>query len=360
MSATMFCILAMTGVAMVVLGAHAGGAEEDDNYRTATFAGGCFWCMEGPFEALDGVLLVTSGYTGGHTDDPDYGSVCRGGTGHAEAVEVLYDPAKVSYQELLDVFWRQIDPTDPGGQFADRGDSYRTAIFFHDEKQKEAAEKSRDELQRSGRFSRPIVTEIVAATDFFPAEDYHQDYYKTNPGRYKAYRRGSGRQGFLERTWRGEQPVSKAPSCSVRPSRPTEKELREKLTRMQYHVTQEQGTERPFSNAYWDNKRQGIYVDVVSGEPLFSSSDKFDSGSGWPSFTRPLEGDNIVEKEDRGHGMVRTEVRSRGADSHLGHLFPDGPGPAGTRYCINSASLRFIPVEDLEKEGYGRYLKLFQ
>lgn len=322
--------------------------------QTAIFAGGCFWCMEPPFEKLMGVESVVSGYTGGEEVNPAYNDVASGKTEHLESVIITFDPEVISYEELLEVFWRQVDPTDAGGQFVDRGPQYATAIFYTNEQQKDLAEASKQNMQASGIFEGELVTPIRQAMTFYEAEEYHQDYYLKSEQRYEYYRDRSGRDQFIDKTW-GNQPELEIESYT----KYSEQELRDKLTDLQFEVTQNDATEPAFNNKYDKNEEDGIYVDIVSGEPLFSSLDKFDSKTGWPSFTQPLETSNIIEIEDFTLGTKRMEVRSRHGNSHLGHVFEDGPEPTGLRYCMNSASLRFIPKENLEKEGYGKYVELF-
>ena len=369
-----------TGIFLVMLATVIGGAffwfsqsgtaqnakipAELKAYKVATFAGGCFWCVEHGFADVPGVKAAISGYSGGKEKNPTYHQVGYGQTGHTESVQVYYDDKVITYEGLLETFWRMMDPTDAGGQFKDRGRQYRPAIFYHNEAQKAAAIKSRDNLAKNGPFKKPIVVEITKFTSFWVAEDYHQDYAEKNPVRYYLYTNGSGRTGFVKNAWGKDLKVDYAKYRPTTPkskyARPSQDEIKKRLTPLQYSVTQEDGTERPFANKYWDNKKPGIYVDVVSGEPLFSSKDKFVSGTGWPSFVRPIEASSVREKKDKTLFTTRTEIRSAIADSHLGHVFNDGPAPTGLRYCMNSASLRFIPVKEMVAKGYGKYMKLFQ
>lgn len=323
-------------------------------FSVATFAGGCFWCVEADFEKVPGVEEVISGYTGGETQNPKYKQVSAGTTGHREAVQVYYDKEKVDYRTLVQYFFRHIDPTDPEGSFGDRGQQYTSAIFYNNQEEKQIATEEKERLRKSMLFEKEIATEILPLGKFYDAEKYHQNYYDKNAFRYKYYRSGSGRDDFLESTWKKDDPIVK--------------EYLKKtggfdlsgLDPLQYRVTQEGATEIAYKNEYWDEKRAGIYVDVVSGVPLFSSLDKYDSGTGWPSFTKPISTNVVIEKEDKGLFGTRTEVRSIKSNSHLGHVFDDGPDPTGKRYCMNSAALRFIPKEKLKSEGYPEYLKLFE
>lgn len=308
-----------------------------NNLQLATFAGGCFWCMVKPFDQYKGVKSVVSGFMGGAIENPTYQEVCLGNTGHREVIQIQYYEDEISYEEMLKIYWMQIDPTDTEGQFHDKGEAYKTTIFYHNNTQRELAEKSKIELEKSGRFNKTIVTEILPATKFYPAENEHQNYAYNNPTEYYRYFIGSGRMDFQKDNWDNKNLDNKA--------------IKEKLTPIQYEVTQNSMTEKPFENEYWNKKEEGIYVDVITGEPLFSSKDKFISSCGWPAFTKPIKDTKVIKKADFSHNMYRTEVRSASSNGHLGHVFEDGPKEdGGLRYCINSAALRFISKDELDPE----------
>ncbi len=346
------------------------------SYTKIVVAGGCFWCTESEYGHQTGVIEATSGYADSATENPKYGDVSSGKVRAREAVEVIYDEKSISTARILEIYFRHIDPTDDGGQFADRGYQYSPVIYYFSDTQKSLATALIQKIETTGKFSSPVKVEVLPYTNFYAAEEYHQDYKDKNPVRYAAYREANGRNTFIRNNWQDDSPHVKdifssqtsSTSTTIMKQRHWEdftKEEKEKklktLTELSIKVTQEEGTERAFTHEYNDNKRDGLYVDIVSGEPLFSSKDKYDSGTGWPSFVKPVATSSVTLHEDKGLFTSRTEVRSAIADSHLGHVFNDGPQDrGGMRYCMNGAALLFIPKEELETKGYGEYLALFK
>ena len=312
------------------------------------FAGGCFWGVEEYFSRIPGVRDAVSGYANGVSANPTYRAVSSGTTGYAETVRILYDPGRVTLQTLARQYFRIIDPTSLNRQGNDRGSQYRTGMYYTDPADKEALERELGLVRKTS--GKPVVVELLPLRNFYQAEEVHQDYLKKHPGGYCHVQFSS-----LEKLPDDGLPPVIDPSKYMKPADP---ELKRTLSGIEYAVTQKAATERAFTGRYWNSSEKGIYVDVVTGEPLFSSSDKFDSGCGWPSFTKPIEAEVLRERTDDSLWVVRTEVRSRAGDSHLGHVFPDGPKDrGGLRYCINSAALRFIPYEEMERAGYGAFRK---
>lgn len=313
--------------------------DDMDKMKEIYFAGGCFWGTEHFFSLVHGVTGTETGYANSRIASPSYREVCSGATGAAETVKVIYDPGEVSLGRLIELYMLTIDPTSVNRQGNDTGTQYRTGIYYTDHDDYQAIQRALAPYKE--RYGCAFAVETKALENFYPAEEYHQEYLYKNPGGYCHI------DPQLFDIARSSQNASKS-----------REELRHTLTPIQYAVTQESATEPPFRNEYWNEHRKGIYVDVTTGQPLFSSSDKFDSGCGWPSFTQPIETDVVTSRRDLTHGMDRIEIRSSKGDAHLGHVFPDGPRhTGGLRYCINSASLRFIPIEEMAKAGYSDYIK---
>ncbi len=323
---------------------------DNKNVKEIYFAGGCFWGTEHFFQQIRGVVGTEVGYANGNKKNPTYEEVVSHTTGFAETVKVKYDPEAVDLKLLIDLYFKTIDPTSIDQQGNDRGNQYRTGIYTTD-KETEAVVKA-EVAKLAKNYSKPVVVETIPLKNFYRAEDYHQDYLDKNPGGYCHIE-----PGLFEMARNANPP--KKETKETKYQKQDKKVLKEKLTAEQYNVTQENGTEMAFQNEYWDETRDGIYVDITTGEPLFISTDKFESGCGWPSFSKPITKKLVEEKLDRSHGMTRVEVRSKTGDAHLGHVFNDGPeDKGGLRYCINSASLKFIPKAEMKAKGYGEYIAL--
>lgn len=344
-----------------------------ENKQTMLVAGGCFWCVEADLEKLSGVLNVVSGYAGGSTQNPTYQNYAAGG--HKEVVEVTYDSNKVSYEQILIYAMKHMDPTDGVGSFGDRGEYYSPAFYYQSPTEKTTIDNLIIEVNDKGPYDKDLAIDVLAQPTFYAAEDYHQDYYKGTLSKlkYSYYRTASGRDAFIKKYWGSDTgatlPWRKSITTNTKATtennsnnmwknytKPSEEILKTKLDEVTFDVTQHEGTERAHSSALDKNYERGIYVDVLSGEPLYSSKDKFDSGTGWPSFVKPITADSVTEHEDKGFFSTRTEIRSTIADNHIGHVFTDGPADrGGLRYCMNGVSLKFIAEADMDAAGYGEF-----
>lgn len=321
----------------------------EEEVETIYLAGGCFWGVEAYMERIDGIVDATSGYANGNTESPSYEDVIYKKTGHAETVEVKYDPKKIDLTEILLYYFKVVDPTSLNKQGNDVGTQYRSGIYYTSQDQIEEIEKVIAVEQK--KYKKDIVVEVLPIDNFYVAEDYHQDYLKKNPGGYCHINLKDADTG-VER-----DESLKNIDIYIKPS---DEELKEKLSKEEYNVTQKGATERAFSHEYDKLDEKGIYVDIASGEALFSSEDKYDAGCGWPSFTKPIDEKYVNEYKDKSLGMTRTEVKSKDGDSHLGHVFKDGPrDKGGLRYCINGSALKFIPYEKMEEEGYKDLMSIF-